>query len=84
MSTRNFIGSGQNSAHPLLDRDGWRVQQLPGVVVNLTRANTAYRVTHLYANGIYVRDERHPMILVSWIETFIFIWDVIIQMKPMK
>ena len=22
MSTRNFIGSGQNSAHPLLDRDG--------------------------------------------------------------
>ena len=27
-STRNVIGFGQNSAHPLLDRDGYRDQQL--------------------------------------------------------
>ena len=46
--------------------------------------NTAYRVTHLYANRIYARDEHHAMNLVSWIETFIFIRGVIIQMKPMK
>ena len=39
---------------------------------------------YLYANGIHVRDERHAMNLVSWIETFIFIRGVIIQMKPMK
>ena len=26
----------------------------------------------LCANGFYVRDERQPMILVSWIEAFIF------------
>ena len=50
----------------------------------LTRVNTAYRVMHLYANGIYARDKRHVMNLVSWIETFIFIRGVIIQMKPMK
>ena len=37
-----------------------------------------YCVTHLYANKIYVRDERHAMILVSWIETFIFMRGVII------
>ena len=37
-----------------------------------------------YANGIYARDERQAMNLVSWIETFIFIRGVIIQMKPMK
>ena len=46
--------------------------------------NTAYRVMLLYANGIYTRDKRHAMILVSWIETFIFIRGVIIQMTPMK
>ena len=50
----------------------------------LIRVNTAYYVTHLYANGIYARDERHVMILVSWIETFIFKKGVVIQMKPMK
>ena len=65
MSTRNFIGFGQNSVHPLLDRDGWRIQQLRGVVVYLTCVDTAYRETHLYANEIYVRDERNAMILVS-------------------
>ena len=27
----------------------------------------------LYANVIYADDEHHAMILVSWIETFIFI-----------
>ena len=42
------------------------------------RVNTAYRVTHLYANGIYACDELHAMNLVSWIETFIFIRGVII------
>ena len=36
----------------------------------LTCVNTAYRVTHLYANEIYARDERYAMILVSWIEGF--------------
>ena len=41
-------------------------------------------VMHLYANKIYAYDECHAMILVSWIETFIFIRGVIIQMKPMK
>ena len=30
-----------------------------------------YRMTHLYTNRIYTRDERHAMNLVSWIETFI-------------
>ena len=44
-----------------------------GVVAYLTRVNTTYRVTHLYANGIYARDECHAMDLVFWIETFIFI-----------
>ena len=39
---------------------------------------------HMYANEIYARDERHTMILISWIETFIFIRDLIIQMKPVK
>ena len=39
---------------------------------------------HLYANEIYMRDKRHAMILVSLIETFISIKDVIIQMKSMK
>ena len=48
------------------------------------RVKTTYCVTHLYVNKIYARDERHAMILVSWIETFIFTRDVIIQMKPMK
>ena len=53
MSTRNFIGSGQNSAKtPLLDRDGQRVQQLRRVVDYLTRLNTAHRVMCLYVNGI--------------------------------
>ena len=28
-------------------------------------------MTHLYANGIYVHDERYAMIFNSWIETFI-------------
>ena len=63
MSTRNFIGSAKNSAHQLLD--GYRVQQLCGVVAYLMRANIAYRVTHLYANEIYTSDELHAMILFS-------------------
>ena len=54
------------------------------VVAYLTHLNTSYHMMHLYANGIYTRDERHTMNLVSWIETFIFIRGVIIQMKPMK
>ena len=47
---------------------------------------TAYRLYAgcLYANGIYARDECHSMIVVSWIETFIFMRGVIIQMMPMK
>ena len=61
-----------------------RIQQLRGEEAYLTRVNTAYRVTHLCANEIYVRDERHAMILVSWIETFIFVRGVIIQIKLMK
>ena len=73
-----------NSAHLLLDRDGQHDQQLRGEVTYLTRMNTAYRVTQLYANGIYTRNECHAMILVSWIETFISIRSVIIQMKLMK
>ena len=66
MSTRNFIGSGQNSAHPLLDRDGQGVQQI-------TLGSCVFNAHDLYTNEIYGRDERHAMILVSWIETFIFI-----------
>ena len=77
MSVRNFIGSGQSSEHPLL-------VELRGVVAYLTLVNTVYRVTRMYANGIYTRDERHAMILISWIETFSFIRGVIIQMTPMK
>ena len=38
----------------------------------------------LYTNETYARDEQHAMILVSWIETLIFIRGVIIQMKPIK
>ena len=34
-----------------------------GVVPYLTRVNTKYRVTRLYANEIYARDEYHAMIL---------------------
>ena len=78
MSTRNFIGSGQNSAHPLLDHDGQCVQQLHGVFAYLMHVHTACHVTHLYANGSYARDKCHAMILVSWIR------GVIMQMKPMK
>ena len=37
-----------------------------------------------YANGIYACDERQVINLVFWIETFIFIRGVSIQMKPMK
>ena len=50
----------------------------------LMGVKTAYRVTYLYANEIYARDERHMIIFVSRIETFIFIREVFIQMKPMK
>ena len=81
MSTRNFIGSSKNSAHPFLDCNGYRVQQLRGIVVYLLHVNTAFCVTHLYTNEIYARDERHAKILVSWSS---FIRGVIIQMKPMK
>ena len=84
MSTRNFIGSGQNSAHPLLDDRGKRVQRLRKVVAYLIRVNTECRMTHLFTNRICTCDERHVMILVSWIETFIFIRGVIIQMMLMK
>ena len=60
------------------------IQQFRGVVAYLTRVNTAYCLTHLYANRIYAHDERHAINLVAGIETFIFIRSVIIQMKPMK
>ena len=43
-----------------------------------------YRVMHPYANEIYPSDKHYPMVLESWIETFIFVRGVIIQMKPMK
>ena len=43
--------------------DGWRVQHLCGVVVYLT---------HVYVRCVSL-NERHAMILVFWIETFIFI-----------
>ena len=54
------------------------------MVAYLTHVITAYRVIHLYSNEIYARDERHAMNLGSWIETFIFIRGVIMQMKSMK
>ena len=38
----------------------------------------------MYANGIHTHDERHAMILVSGIETFISLMGVIIQMKQLK
>ena len=79
MSTRNFIDSGQNSAHPLL-YDRWIARS---AITYLRCTNTVYRVKRLYANRIYERDERHAIILVSWIETFIFMRGVIIQV-PMK
>ena len=63
---------------------GLLVQQLRRVVAHLACMNTTYCVTHLYANEIYVPDERHAMILVSWIEIFIFIRGVIIEMMPVK
>ena len=66
MSRSNFIGSGKNSAHPLLDRD------------------ESERVQQLWEWSIHAHDECHAMILVSWIEAFIFRRGVIIQMKPMK
>ena len=52
------------------------------VVAYLTLVNTAYRVTHMYTNGIYARDERHEMKLFLGLKHFIR--GVIIQMKPMK
>ena len=79
MSTRTFIGSDQKPAHPLLYCNGQCVQQLRGVLAYLTRVKTAYRVMHLYSKEIYACDEHNAMILVSWIETFIFIRGVIIQ-----
>ena len=51
------------------------------VIAYLTRVNIAYRVTHLYANEISARDGRHSKILVSWIETFIFMMGVIIHAR---
>ena len=85
LSTRSFIGSDQK-LRPSITIMWWiaRSAITLAVVAYLTRVNTTYRVTHLYANGIYARDELHAMNLVSWIETFIFIWGVIVQMKPMK
>ena len=57
----------------------------------ITRGNCVFNarkhcvcVTRLYATGIYARDDGHAMILVSWIETLIFITGVIIRMTPMK
>ena len=65
MSTRNFIGSGQNSAHPLLD-DRWiaRSAITRGSCV-LNAREHAYSVMRLVANGIYARDERSTMIVVD-------------------
>ena len=74
--------------HLCINAPMWREKRwLQGIIdppSYLTCMNTAYRMTHLYANEIYGRDECHPMILVSWIETFIFMRGVIIQMKSMK
>ena len=81
---QNFIGSGQYSAHPLLDNRRWRIQQLGYVVACLMCMNSVCQVACLYDNGIYVHDERHPIILVSWIETFIFIKGEIIQITQVK
>ena len=50
----------------------------------LTGVKTTYCVTHLYANEICARDERHAIIFVSRIETFIFLRGIFIQKKPMK
>ena len=71
MSTRNFIGSGQTSAHPLLD-DRWIACSAMMVDAYLTRVYTVYREMRAYANGICVCGECHVMILVSWIETLFF------------
>ena len=61
------------------------IQQFRGVVAYLTRMNTAYRVTHMYANGIYPPPhECHAIYSVSWIVTLIFIRGVIIQIKLLK
>ena len=73
MSTKNFIGSCQNSTHSLLDdRLKARSAMTQGSCVFNSRAHRVPRDSS-YANGIYARDERHAMILVPWIETFIFI-----------
>ena len=80
MSTRNLIGSGPNSTHPLLGKR-WIALS---VFAYLVQVKTAYRVTRLYANEIYACEESHAMILISWIETFVFVRDVIIQMMPKK
>ena len=68
MSTRNLIGSSQSSAHPLLIDSRTACSVITQVVANITRM---YNVYPVYARGIWY-DVGHAMILVSWIETFIF------------
>ena len=84
MSTRNFIGFGQSSAHPLQD-DRWiaRSAITRGSCVFNAREHCVSRYASL-RKGNYARDERHAMILGFWIETFIFIRGVFIQMTLMK
>ena len=82
MSTRNFIGSGQNSTHPLLD-DRWiaRSAITQGSCVLSMREHL---VSHLYANKIYVCDDRNPdeFGFLDW--NIYFHKGVIIQMMPVK
>ena len=53
-------------------REFWKIMRAYRVVqtLYLKRVKTAYRVTRLYANEIYPRDERHAMILGFLIDLF--------------
>ena len=62
---RNFFGSGQNFAHPLLHDRYISRSEITRVLAYSTHVYTVYRVTRLYGNGIYASDERHAMIFFS-------------------
>ena len=53
--------------------DEWPIQKLHGADAYSTHVHFAYGMTHLYTNRIYVCDHHHTIILVSWIETLIFL-----------
>ena len=81
MSRRNFIGSGQNSAHPLLD-NRW-IARSAITQGSLMCVNAVYSVMSLRKrNSCKWRMPRND--LVSWIEALIFIMGRIIQMAQMK